>query len=67
VADPVEFKVVDQANIDGSANKTITFDGATAYFLALKPDQSDHRLAWDPFWITVENGVVTRLEEQFLP
>jgi hypothetical protein len=67
VADPVEFKVVDQANVDGTANKTIAFGGATAYFLSIKPDQSDHRLSWDPFWITVVDGVVTTIEEQFLP
>jgi hypothetical protein len=67
VADPVDCKVVDQQNMDGTANKTITFDGATAYFISIKPDQSDHRLSWDPFWITVVNGVVTKIEEQFLP
>jgi hypothetical protein len=67
VADPIEFKVVDQQNMDGTANKTITFDGATAYFVSIKPDQSDHRLSWDPFWITVANGVVTKIEEQYLP
>lgn len=67
VADPVEFKVVDPEHPSGTADKSISFEGATAYFVALKPDQSDHRLYWDPFWITVANGVVTKIEEQFLP
>ena len=67
VADPVDFKVVDQEHMDGTANKTIDFAGATAYFLTIKPDQSDHRLSYDPFWITVDHGVVTKIEEQFLP
>jgi hypothetical protein len=67
VADPVEVKVVDQQNVNGTASKTINFADATAYFVSLKPDQSDHRLSWDPFWITVVNGVVTKIEEQFVP
>jgi hypothetical protein len=67
VADPVDFKVVDQTNPTGTANKSINFQDATAYFLSIKPDQSDHKLFWDPFWITVDHGVVTKIEEQFLP
>ena len=67
VADPVQFLVVDQEHPSGIADKSISFEGATAYFVALKPDQSDHRLSYDPFWITVSHGVVTKIEEQFLP
>jgi len=67
VANPVDFKVVDPEHPSGVADKTISFEGATAYFVALKPDQSDHKLYWDPFWITVSGGVVTKIEEQFLP
>jgi hypothetical protein len=67
VANPVVFKVVDPQNTNGTTNKTITFEGATAYFVSIKPDQSDHRLSWDPFWITVVHGVVNKIEEQFLP
>ncbi len=65
--DSLVLKVVDQDNQDGSANKAVDFADAPAYFKSIKPDTSDHRIAWNPFWITVKGGQIIKMEEQFLP
>jgi hypothetical protein len=66
VADPVQLLVLD-LSAGGVATKPIAFADAPAYFASVKPDPSVHRLTWTPFWITVKNGQITKMEEQFLP
>lgn len=35
--------------------------------LAAQTDVPDGRLGWNPFWLTVEDGVVVAIDEQYLP
>lgn len=64
VADRVTITVVDA---DPSSPTPLAFSDAPAYFAAHAPDQKIGRLAWTPFWLTVRDGRVVRMEQQFLP
>jgi len=66
VSASVQITVVDLSG-PGVQTKPIAFAAAPAYFAGIKPDTSDHRLAWNPFWLTVQNGQIVKMEEQFLP
>ena len=46
---------------------SITFAAFPAYLTKAKPDTSDHQLSYNPFWITVQNGQIVKIEEQFVP
>jgi hypothetical protein len=35
-------------------------------YLAINPPDDD-RLSWNPYWLTLEDGVVIAIEEQYLP
>lgn len=35
-------------------------------YLAVDPPEDD-RLSWNPYWITLEDGIVVAIEEQYLP
>ncbi len=46
--------------------ETIPFEELPGYFAGyLAPD--DPNLWYDPFWLTVDNGDVVAIEEQFIP
>lgn len=66
VSASVQILVVDLSG-PGVQSKAITWAAAPAYFAGIKPDTSDHKLAWNPFWLTVQNGQIVKMEEQFLP
>jgi hypothetical protein len=66
VSASVQILVVDLTGA-GVQSKPITFAAAPAYFAAQKPNTSDHKLAYNPFWLTVQNGQIVKMEEQFLP
>jgi hypothetical protein len=42
-----------------------TWDELTDY-LAVNPPEDD-RLSWNPYWVTLEDGIVVAIEEQYLP
>ncbi len=46
---------------------SITFAALPAYLAKAKPDTSDHQLSYNPFWLTVQNGQIVKIEEQFVP
>ena len=56
--------IVDLSGDNGVATKKTTLAALPAYFATNK----DGKYLWyDPFWLTVKNGRITGLEEQFLP
>ncbi len=46
---------------------SITLAAFPAYLAHAKPDTSDHQLSYNPFWLTVQNGQIVKIEEQFVP
>jgi hypothetical protein len=62
--------------LDADVQVTIDPDGGRPTMIALAdlPDQlasgpvdANGKVWYDPFWLTVEHGAVTAMEEQFLP
>ena len=56
--------IVDSSGDGGVGTKKTTLAALPAYFAKNKGDKY---LWYDPFWLTVKNGRITRMEEQFLP
>lgn len=50
----------------GADSEEIAFEGLPDYF-ATDPDPDDVYAWWAPFWFTVSGGVVTMIEEQYIP
>lgn len=50
----------------GADTENITFDELPSYF-ATNPDPDSPYEWWAPFWLTVRDGQVTVMEEQFIP
>jgi len=63
IADAATIEIVDTSS--GSlSSKKITLSALPAYFAAEKGG----KYIWhDPFWLTVKNGQIRKIEEQFLP
>jgi hypothetical protein len=51
----------------GVADKQIALADRPAHLAEQKPDGDDKRLSWNPYWLTVAQGQVTLIEEQFVP
>jgi hypothetical protein len=45
----------------------ITLAAFPGYLAKVKPDASEHKLSYNPFWLTVQNGQIIKIEEQFIP
>jgi hypothetical protein len=55
-------------NDGGSPDPTsISWAALPGYLTKVKPDTSDHQLSYNPFWLTVQNGQIVKIEEQFIP
>ncbi len=65
VAATVSVNVLDMTSGAGTDTKQISFADLPAYLAELKPD--DRRLSYNPFWLTVQNGQIVKIEEQFIP
>jgi len=66
VANDVSVMLVRLAE-DSSADSTPgTFEELPAYFAATGPGQGA-AISASPYWITIESGVITGIEEQYLP
>ncbi len=46
---------------------TITLAALPGYLAKAKPDTTDHKLSYNPWWLTVQNGQIVKIEEQFVP
>jgi hypothetical protein len=52
----------------GADLKPGTWDELPVYLADYRGDDpNDPRLSWSPFWITVKDGQVTAVEEQYVP
>jgi hypothetical protein len=63
IADAATITIVDMTG-DGVSSKKTTLAALPAYFAS---DKGGKRLWHNPFWLTVKNGQIRKLEEQFLP
>jgi hypothetical protein len=65
VADDVAVTVVRLGEASGAGSVPSTFDELPAHL----DDQPapEGRLAWNPSWLTVDRGVITAIDEQYLP
>ena len=60
--------LVNIANLEGGlTTEVIVLADLPAHLATQKPGGSDKRLSYNPYWLTVINGHVTRVEEQFVP
>jgi hypothetical protein len=67
IADPVQIMVLDLGSPSGVTSVSITLDALPAHLAKEKPAAGDKRLSYNPYWLTVAGGQVTRVEEQFVP
>jgi hypothetical protein len=66
LADAVEVTVVDTTT-GGVTSAPIRLADLPAHLAQQKPEAGDRRLSYNPYWLTVAHGQVTRIEEQFIP
>jgi hypothetical protein len=67
VADQAHVTVVDTGGAGGIVNVQISLDDLPRHLAGQKPETVDNRLSYAPYWLTVSNGLVVRIEEQFIP
>jgi hypothetical protein len=66
IASDATVAVVRLGEPSGAEPVPWTLDGLPAH-LALDTDEPGGRLAWNPYWLTVDDGEVVAIEEQYLP